>query len=102
MISRSRFDSKQVAFIVLCVVAIGGAGLYLSMARLGARPIIAAGVVPSIRVPGAVASLRKQPYVAFRNLAPGDEYGTLAFAPLDDRRSEERRVGKEGRSRWLE
>jgi hypothetical protein len=85
MTSRSGFDSKRAAFIVLCAVAIGGAGLYLSMARLRARPIIAAGVVPSIRVPGAVSSLRKQPYVAFRNLAAGDDYGTLAFAPLDDR-----------------
>jgi WD40 repeat protein len=78
--------SRKLAFAALCVVAVAGAGGYLAMLRLHARPVIAAGVIPTVRVQQArvVSALRQQPYVAFRNLAAGSDYGTLAFAALPD------------------
>jgi hypothetical protein len=79
-----RFDTRRVAFIALCAAAIGGSGVYLSMARVRARPIIARGVVPDVRMPSGASSIRRQPYIAFRNLAAGADYGALAFAALDD------------------
>jgi hypothetical protein len=77
---------KTLAFAALCMVVFVGVGGYLATLRLQARPVIAAGVVPTVQVPQArvVSSLRQQRHVAFRNLTKGDDYGTLAFAALTD------------------
>lgn len=84
----SPMAGRTKVFFALCfaLVLVTGGYIYLSAGRLAStrRPVEYAvgSVVRGAHVP-PLATLRKQPHVAFRNLVPGAGYGMLAYVSLD-------------------
>ena len=80
-------DSRRnlLLFAALCAASLVVAVVYVYMARGRVQADAGAGGDPSVRAahPEVVASVRRGPHLAFRNLIPGDDYGVMSFAPLD-------------------
>lgn len=74
------------AFAGLCVAAtLCGAG-YVYVAHLNARAENDVEAIPEIVAidPSGLETIRRRSHLAFRNMAPGNNYGKLSFASLDE------------------
>jgi len=72
------------AAVVAATVLATGGYVYFTRAEPPASAGTA-GAADEAEALRAIASIRRGPYVAFRDMTPGANYGRLAFASLDDR-----------------
>jgi hypothetical protein len=80
---------RIVTFVFLVTGIVIASGVYVYLVLTEAPPTGPVRVVDDGLRP-AVANLRREAHLAFRNMAPGPDYGRLAFVPLA--RREERLV----------
>jgi hypothetical protein len=78
--SRARLGTF--AFVVAAIVV--GSAAYLFFVRVETPGMSGATHVADDEQRQALIELRRTPHVAFRDMAPGPNYGHLAFAPLRD------------------
>ena len=85
MTTRGTSSARLTIFAAVVVAMVGLAGYYVYRVRAELPRGETAARNDSTSDAEAFRALRQQPYVAFRDMRPGPQYGRLAFASLDDR-----------------
>jgi len=85
MTTRGTSSARLVIFAVVVVAMVGLAGYYVYRVHAELPRDDHAARNDTTSDAEAFHALRQQPYVAFRDMRPGAQYGHLAFASLNDR-----------------
>jgi hypothetical protein len=78
--------ARSKAFVGLCLAATLCGASYVYVAHLNARAENEVEAIPEVLAidPTGLETIRRHPHLAFRNMAPGNDYGKLSFASLDE------------------
>jgi len=82
MTNQADVRTRLIAFFAVVAGTIAFTGYYLYRIQSELSQAQSAAVLDPTRM-GALGELRKRPFVAFRNMVPGPQYGRLAFASID-------------------